>query len=389
MILGRLLQGLAASVGSTITAGSIADLYTGYDRGIYLSLFAASNPFAAGVAPICYSYVPQLYELHIGSSIGLGGWRWIQIIEMCVTAVWGVVMLFCVKETRLNVILKQKAERIRHQTGDQSVKAPSEVFKVSKRQIFRNSALLPMKLLCSEPPVFSFSLFIGYAYAIYYALQGSISHVFLSLYRDNYGMNNSLVGFVFVTMCIGTAIGWIFNYYFQERWFYNKYYRKHSIEARLGSSMVAGIVFPIGAFIYAFTTYSYVHWVVPAIAIVIIMAGIFPIYYSSMNYISDCYNTNASSALAAMALVRNLIGGIIMLVIQKWLDGMGFLYCLLMVALMGTLLSAIPIVLFVFGKRIRMRSVYCQALMGEGDQSGKGGLNNVIHMKTCDLESHA
>lgn len=121
-------------------------------------------------------------------------------------------------------------------------------------------------------------------------------------------MNHGSVGFVFVAIILGTVIGFVFNLYFQEKWFYDKFCRKYSVEARLGSSMVSGIVFPIGAFIYAFTTYSFVHWIAPCIAITIIMAGIFPIYYSSMNYLSECYGTTASSALASIAMVRNLTG---------------------------------------------------------------------------------
>ncbi|TIA91404.1 hypothetical protein E3P99_01065 [Wallemia hederae] len=360
VILGRLCQGLAASVGSTLTAGSIADMYDGYERGIYLSLFAASNPFAAGVAPICYSYVPEMYRLGMpGQHHGAGGWRWIQLIEMAAAGAWGVVMACWVKETRLNVILQNKAQRLRLQTGDLSIKAPSELCRVSKRQMFRGSALLPLKLLCTESAVLAFSLFIGYAYAIYYALQGSIEHVFSTLYEAEYDMSNARVAFVFATLCVGTTIGWVFNYCFQERWFYTRFRHKHSVEARLGSSMVAGVVFSAGSFVYAFTTYEFVHWTVPCLAIVVIMAGIFPIYYSSMNYISDCYGANASSALAALALVRNLVGGVVMLVIRKWLDGMGFQWCLLMVAVMGTFLSIIPIALFVYGGRLRSRSRYC------------------------------
>ena len=123
-------------------------------------------------------------------------------------------------------------------------------------------------------------------------------------------MNHGSVGFVFIAIIIGTACGFTFNFYFQEKWFYHRFQKSASVEARLGSAMISGLIFPIGAFIYAFTTYDFVHWIAPCIAIAVIMMGIFPIYYSSMNYLSDCYMTNASSALAAIAMVRNLTGGL-------------------------------------------------------------------------------
>ncbi|TIB38069.1 hypothetical protein E3P86_01866 [Wallemia ichthyophaga] len=364
VILGRLFQGLAASTGSTLTAGTIADIYTGYHRALWMSIFAASSPLATGVAPVVYSYVPSNYALHFKGSSGVGGWRWIQIIQMIVAFVWGIVLCLWFRETRVNVIMKKKARRMRKETGDHSLQAEAEQYRMSKHQMFRNSFLRPLKFLLTEPIVAVMSMFIGFAWAVFFSLQASISHVFLTLYSDNYAMTHGSVGFVFIAIIVGTVIGFVFNLYFQEKWFYDKFYPRYSVEARLGSSMISGIVFPIGAFIYAFTTYNFVHWIAPCIAITVIMAGIFPIYYSSMNYLSECYGTTASSALASIAMVRNLTGGCIQFVILQWLDGLGdrFQYALLMIAVMATALAVIPIALFLFGSRIRQRSTYAQAI---------------------------
>ncbi|TIB77214.1 hypothetical protein E3Q23_01430, partial [Wallemia mellicola] len=381
VIIARLLQGFAASTGSTITAGSISDMYTGYERGIWMSIFAASAPFSTGVAPVAYSYVPQMYEMHFKGSKGVGGWRWIQIIQLLVVAAWGIVMFAWVRETRLNVIMKAKAKRLRQETGNNNLRAESEVYKLTKKEMFRKSLFRPLKFVATEPIVQVFSLFIGFAWAVFFSLQASISHVFLTLYSENYGMNHGSVGFVFIAIIIGTVCGFTFNFYFQEKWFYHRFQKSASVEARLGSAMISGLIFPIGAFIYAFTTYDFVHWIAPCIAIAVIMMGIFPIYYSSMNYLSDCYMTNASSALAAIAMVRNLTGGIIQFVITQWLDGLGdrFQYPLLMIAVMATVLGGIPIVLFIWGKRIRQRSKYASVLTDKGLKEDEVIVQEKVH----------
>lgn len=81
-----------------------------------------------------------------------------------------------------------------------------------------------------------------------------------------------------------------------------------------------------------------------------------------MSYLADCYQANASSALAAIALVRNLTGAIVILVIKQWYDGMGFVYAGLLISLLAVLFASVPIVLFFFGKRLRLRSKFAQEI---------------------------
>lgn len=59
-------------------------------------------------------------------------------------------------------------------------------------------------------------------------------------------------------------------------------------EARLYSAMGGGTVFVMGALIYAWTSYSFVHWIAPCIGITIMIASVFTIYVSVFNYLADC-----------------------------------------------------------------------------------------------------
>lgn len=362
IIISRLIQGLAASSGSTMVAGTISDLYASHERGIYMSVFAVSTMFSTGVTPMVYSFVPMRTSLTIGGSNGQGGWRWVQLIQCLATAAWGIVMIFFVKETRLNVIMKKKARKMRKLTGDQTIRAHAEVYKPTKKELLHDSLLRPLTYLVQEPIVIGFSAFIGYAWAIFYSFIASITHVFMTLYSDNYGMNQGTVGFVYASIAIGSIFGFLFNYFFQEKFFFEKFKYSRPVECRLGGAMASGLIFPIGAFIYAFTLYSHVHWIAPCIGLTIILMGMFSIYLSSMSYLADCYQSNASSALAAIALVRNLTGAIVILVIKQWYDGMGFVYAGLLISLLAVLFASVPIVLFFFGKRLRLRSKFAQEI---------------------------
>ena len=281
VIFGRLIQGLAASSGSTMVSGSIADLYEVHERGYYMSLFTFSTMFSTGIAPVCYSYVPQRLN-----------WRWIQLIQLIVAFGWSLVMLVLIRETRITAIMKSKAKRLRKETGDMTLRAHCEVYKPQMKEMIQTSLARPLLMLVTEPIVAAFSAFIGFAWTFWYALIASISHVFITLYKDNYGMDQGSVGFIYVALVIGSILGFSFNYFFQERWFYPKFSKTKPVEARLGSCMISGIIFPIGAYIYAFTSYSHVHWIAPSI-------GKFSTninndtFYNNVTY-SHCYNFNGN-----------------------------------------------------------------------------------------------
>ena len=114
-------------------------------------------------------------------------------------------------------------------------------------------------------------------------------------------------------MTIGAIIGFISNFHQQS--IYQKralrsVNKKCSPEVRLYWSCAGGLFFSIGCIMFAWTTKESIHWIVPAIALVILTWGIFIVYTAVFNYLSDCYETYASSAQAATSSFRNFLGAI-------------------------------------------------------------------------------
>lgn len=68
---------------------------------------------------------------------------------------------------------------------------------------------------------------------------------------------------------------------------YSKNVARIGAEARLYCAMGAGISVTIGGLIYAWTSYSYVHWIAPCIGITIMVTAIFTIYLAVFNYLAD------------------------------------------------------------------------------------------------------
>ena len=126
-----------------------------------------------------------------------------------------------------------------------------------------------------------------------YLLLLSISIV----YSEVYGFNLGEIGLTYVSQVIGSCLAMPICVYCDK--IYRKRVAAEGPEARMYAGMVGGILVSTGAWIFAWTTYPTVHWIVPLVGVSILYSGLLQIYLAAFNYITDGYGTWASSALAA------------------------------------------------------------------------------------------
>lgn len=100
----------------------------------------------------------------------------------------------------------------------------------------------------------------------------SIPYVFELLYNLNIGH----IGLIYLSLVIGCLLGFGFNL-IQER-IYKRNVEQRGPEARLYAAMVGGCAFAAGCFIYAWTSYSNITPVAPAIGIALMLFAIYSIY---------------------------------------------------------------------------------------------------------------
>ncbi|KAJ9115745.1 hypothetical protein QFC24_006928 [Naganishia onofrii] len=229
-------------------------------------------------------------------------WRWIQWIQVIIFAVF-LPFIMMIPETREGVILRRKAAKKRKESrkmaeqgeNDESVYlARSEINKPPLIELIKISSLRPIWLLFTEPVVLFFSLWVAVAWGVFYALTSTIPMIFQGLYNFDTGR----VGLVYLTLAIGTILGYVANFY-QEH-LYRKNVATRGPEARLYAAMLGGICFAAGCFIYAWTSFPHVTYIAPCIGITVAVFGIFCIYLGVFNFLADSYSVYASSALAGM-----------------------------------------------------------------------------------------
>lgn len=175
-----------------------------------------------------------------------------------------------VPETYGKVLLKQRAQRRRKETGNDEWYAPIERMNRTIAQSVVRSCSVPFKLLFWEPMCLLLCLYSALLLGIVYLFFGAFPLVF----RVNHGFRLYHDGLTFLGLGIGMSLGVLTNPFRKKH--YLRLVRdleektgqkgiQPEPEFRLPAAKVGGVLVPIGIFWFGWTTYPSVHWIVPII----------------------------------------------------------------------------------------------------------------------------
>lgn len=222
----------------------------------------------------------------IGPSIGplIGGfinqytsWRWTYYVLLIWSGVNLCMIALFVPESYHPVLLRNKARKLRKETGDERWKAPMEKTNKSIPKTIAYSLLRPAQLLIFEPMVLNLCLFSAILLGILYLFFGAFGLVF----QGNHGFSLSQVGLSFLGIFVGMILGACTDPFFHKN--YERLIKQREDvtgevggsepEYRLPPAIVGALLVPAGLFMFAWTTYSSVHWIVPIIGSTIFGMG--------------------------------------------------------------------------------------------------------------------
>jgi multidrug resistance protein len=316
MLVARFFLGVGGSTFSTMVGGVVSDIYHAEDRNTPMALFSGAALFGTSWGPLVCGFIAQNTS-----------WRWIFYVQAIACA--AVVVLMCVvfKETRGSVLLSKKAKALnkwyeaREASGYYGFnihdaekpenmvsqrlrwKVRSDEERASLSKMIGVSLYRPFHLLFTEPVVFWFSLWVAFSWAVLYLTLAAIPLVF----QSNHGFSLQQANAVFASMGIASIFSTILSIY-QEKIAKRNGKLTGTPEGRLYFACIESACMPIGLFMFGWTSFPDIHWVVPAIAIGIATIGIFSIYLATFNFLADTYHRYASSALAAQSFCRNMLG---------------------------------------------------------------------------------
>jgi hypothetical protein len=117
--------------------------------------------------------------------------------------------------------------------------------------------------------------------------------------------------------------------------------------------MPGAIGLPVGVFVYGWTTYYKVHWIVPIIFTSFIGLGNLTAMMTIQTYLVDAFTIHAASAIAANTVLRSIFGAFLPLAGLNMYDALGLGWGNSLLGFISVAFIPVPILFRYYGERIR------------------------------------
>ncbi|EQK99879.1 Major facilitator superfamily domain, general substrate transporter [Ophiocordyceps sinensis CO18] len=382
LLIARFFAGAGASVFGAVVGGVITDLWDKEDRNTPLAIFSGSVLAGTGAGPLVATVLLQ--GIHDSSL----AWKWTFWHQVIMDAVLVAAIFLLCTECRASVLLTQRARLLNNWYKELETRgtyglwlpdsakraAPDSLLlrirwlvkedeqRPAVGKIIALSVRRPFYMLFTEPIVFCFSLWASFAWAILYL---SFSAVPI-LYKTDLARSGPIYGAIIAAALVATITSILQQRLLQHpQWqaglghndskywaFMRRRFPVESPEARLYFSCVTALLLPIGLFGAFFCSGGSAK----AVGFGFATCGIYSVYLATFNYLADAYGAQASSALAAQSLCRNLLGGGFPLITGAMFTNLGLKGAGALLGSIAMVLTTIPWVLVCYGETIRGRS---------------------------------
>ncbi|RSL95981.1 hypothetical protein CEP52_011719 [Fusarium oligoseptatum] len=349
MLVGRFFDGFAGSAFLAVSGGTVGDLFAANELQAPMLMFSIAPFVGPSIGPLIGGFINYNVD-----------WRWTYYVML----IWGFGLLlgivFLVPETYHPILIRDKARQTRKETGDERWKAHNEKTQKSVVGAIGRSLLRPFQLLIFEPMCLSLCIFSAILLGILYLFFGAFPLVFINVY----GFNLWQVGLTF----LGILVGMVLAAGLDPLWHrirVNLIRRlseesgvegKSEPEFRLPPAILGSVLVPAGIFMFGWSCYPWVHWIVPIIGAAIFGAGTLLVFSGIFTFLVDAYPQYAASALAANAFVRCAFAAAFPLFGNQMYEKLNYHWASSLLAFLTVAMMPFPYIFFRYGKRIRANS---------------------------------
>lgn len=347
----RFLIGVFGCSPLAVVGGAMADFWDPIDRAVAIALFSAATFVGPTLGPIIGGFITESYL----------GWRWTAWITMIPSAAFGTLAFFIVPETYGPVILQRRAARLRRETGNWALHSLLDESRPTASEIVNKYLLRPIQMLFLEPILLLITIYLALVYGILYLFFEAYPVSFMEVRGWT---NGGIAGLPFIGILLGVVCG-VALIIWQTKTRFARKLAKHGRvvpEERLVPMMVASVLLPAGLFWFGWTSSPHMSWVPQVLAGIPIGMGILVIFMQGLNYIIDVYMMFANSAIAANTLIRSSLGGAFPLFAVQMYHKLGVNWASSLLGFIAVAMIPIPIVFYIYGKKIRAMSKYSPKL---------------------------
>ncbi|KAI4693933.1 uncharacterized protein J4E92_006159 [Alternaria infectoria] len=350
MLAFRFLSGLGGAAPQALCNGVLADTWSKEERGKGQAIYGILTWLAPCVAPIVGAYI----------STG-ANWRWIFFATSIFTVLVQLTALFFLRETFAPAILGKKAKAVRKaMKGIRNDVVVRTEFETGDRmsKILRKRLILPFIMMFTHPATQAPSIYRAFLYGVMYLMLSTFPMVF----EEVYDMDTGPASLNYLSLCVGFMIGLQISHPLIDRLYerMKAYYKltEGVPEFRVPPMIIAGILCPIGLFIYGWSAHNAVHFIVPNIGAVIIAIGLIIGFQCSQAYTTDAYEANyAASAASVGAFMRTMCGFSFPLFAPKMYETLGLGWGNSLLAFLTLAVGLVgPVGLWFYGAQLRKMS---------------------------------
>lgn len=212
------------------------------------------------------------------------GWRWTFWLLAILGGFCSVSAFVIMSETHPKVILERKTASLRADTGNHHLRSKLAGNPLSPHQVVVQVLIRPTVLLFRSPILFVISLYVALVFGVMYLLFTT----FTSVFEGQYGFSTSVSGLVYLgpgfSLVASMLIFNILNNHLQSAQSKADGVQQHRPENRLLPMIWFSPLVSLGLFIYGWTAYYKVHWMVP-----IIGTALWALEPFSLWYVIDVY----------------------------------------------------------------------------------------------------
>ncbi|KAK2728273.1 MFS multidrug transporter [Colletotrichum kahawae] len=350
LIAFRFLAGFGGSAPMAVGGAVFADLFNAEERGRAISIYSLAPLLGPAIGPIAGGFITQETT-----------WRWIFYSTTIFAGLVQGIGLFVLQETCAPVLLVRIKNRLVKETGNTALRTEFDNPDRTVLRVLAGAITRPFRLFGTQVIIQVLAVYMMYLYGIMYLVLSTFS----ALWTTRYGESTGISGLNYTSLGLGFFLGAQTCAKFQDRLYVAL--KKRYVpdggpgkpEFRVPMMVPGAVLVPVGLLIYGWSAQYNAHWVLPNLGAVLFSAGVIVGFQGIQAFLVDTYTRYAASAIGSVMVLRSVAGfgfPLFAPALYHRLD-YGWGNTLLALIAVGIGLPG-PILLWVFGERLRKRSQF-------------------------------